>query len=1069
MRDGGGDENDCDWTLRSYRVLGTRRIDGRVSASEQSPTKGQVASAARTLLVPHMNLDWQTESGTRRSAFVSATSSDLGECRRRASQILLESGIFPVVQDYFSHTPRTVEEMVTGKILATDAVVCLVGSAFGASPTVDGNPAGRSYTQMEYDLAMRYQKPVYLFVASNAYTRTHPVDEPELLRANQAAYREAILRGSQVYREFSSEDELERHIRALVTPILAHVRRSIKYVHVPPAAACFVGRTDEVGQLNQALDRRTPSVITILGMAGQGKTTLLAQALRQRQTLPFGAGVWVSAERSDFTFSEFLDSALSAFLEHRFHKEEMPRLDTRCRKLIDLLQTRPLLIVIDAVERWLTGWVESREVGGFDDLSLRQGAYEGLDEFLTEVSALENGSHVVLTSRALPAALDTVSCAILPVFPAGAPEIGLQSLFPDAAIELLHRLGMVAPREKLRRLAESLVGHPLTLTGFARVAKRLGNKWEPLLASKGTDPSSVFHSMVNEIRKHLPDRRRSEAILEYASLLPEGASLGILGWLLRSEPANALHSADNTDLLPLILTLADWNLLTWNAADDEVRLHGLMAAYFLELVGPKEKDSIHLRATIWYETQTRAAGDEMRCGILAVRHAVSAKDAERAYRAMFQASAETGSLYEQMMLHGHLWECTELLESLEAASTGTQKVQCTLARAQILNELELSHRALEDLHAATHQLLAEKETERGLSGVLLARCEGLEGAIHLETGRATNALPLLDRAITRLEALAEDSGVNQMDLVKTLANRGLAKWGCGDWDGAEADYRQALDRLPAPDTKGAVENAVLSYDLQARLAALYIDRGDPARAIPTLKTVVNEFDILSASLPGRPSRTDLATRMFLVAAYIGNEQNGEAAALARQMALPLEEFSRHGRWEFHGVLAQLRMNEATALLRLGMAAEALEPTEKALCLYEDMEERGATQFHGQLTTALFRRAEARVRCGNESGGGADVRRALVASEAWLLDWYGECNVQSVFIDNALRTLSFLPEGFAEEKRETMRILRECARRIAQEAQPLAATVREKEILQENWEKLKTVATEIGVPWDSEFP
>jgi hypothetical protein len=41
-----------------------------------------------------MNIDWQVESGLRTSVFLSATSSDLGDCRRRVSEILQEAGIF---------------------------------------------------------------------------------------------------------------------------------------------------------------------------------------------------------------------------------------------------------------------------------------------------------------------------------------------------------------------------------------------------------------------------------------------------------------------------------------------------------------------------------------------------------------------------------------------------------------------------------------------------------------------------------------------------------------------------------------------------------------------------------------------------------------------------------------------------------------------------------------------------------------------------------------------------------------------------------------------------------------
>lgn len=1017
-----------------------------------------------------MALDWQVESGLRTAVFLSATSSDLGECRRRVSNILLEAGIFPVVQDYFGSDPRTIEGLLLDKILSTDAVLCLVGHAFGAAPIIDGKSAERSYTQMEFDLAVRYEKQIYIFVATDDFAQAPRISEAENLRANQQAHRKAILTGPRKYQLFSELTELESHIHKLVRPVLAHSgRRSIKYVHIPSVPACFVGRTDETTQLIEALERRLPAVIALLGMGGQGKTTLLAHVLRERNTLPFAAGVWVSAEHGNFTFSEFLDSALTAFMEHRFNKVDVPRLDTRIRQLVVLLQTRPLLIVIDGIERWLAGWVENREIDGLHDLSLRQGAYEGLDEFLQQASALENGSHLIITSRALPAALDTVSCTILPVFPKDSPEIGLRALSPDSAIELLERLGMVAPREKLGNLAESLVYHPLALTGFARVAKRVGRNWESLLSGMGTDPSKVFHSLVDEIRKHLPNRRHSEAILKYASLLPEGAQLGILNWLLQSDVEKALVPEKEADLLALVLTLADWNLLIWDSQARSVRLHALFAEYFSELITNSEKDSIHSRAASWYEASAiGSSGVQMAHWVLALRHTISAKDAERAHGIMFKSSNGSQSLFERLVFNGHLWECAELLACLQTIAAGLQKAQCILARAQILNDLELSHRAMADVQAATELIMTQGEKGWLPLQALLAQCNGLQGVIHIETGRATDALPFLNRAVSLFETLMIQAPECQSDLAKTLANRGLAKWHSGDWDAAAEDYDRTLALLRASDQEDRPNDTLMAHEIRARLAVLDIDRGNPARAVRTLEIVVGELRKAQGQSQGRPTKNCLMAQMSLVAAYTAAGHPDQALKLVRELLLPLEEMSRQGRWEFNSLLAQMRVNESRALLQEGNATEALQASEGAIRLYEDLIQRGAPQFEGQLSNALFRRAESRLRSGHQIEGTADLRRALGISKVWMRDWFGECNIQTVFIENALQTLSFLSDGFVEEKRQVLEVLRECLDRLLASTCTSAAILREEQILKENWPMLKTVASEIGTQWDEEF-
>ena len=827
------------------------------------------------------------------------------------------------------------------------------------------------------------------------------------------------------------------------------------------------GLLKELAQFNTALNRRTPSVITLLGMGGQGKTTLLAQALRQRQELPFAAGVWVSAERGDFTFSQFLDCALSEFLGRRFHKEEMPGLDIRLRTVIGQLQSRPLLIVIDAIEHWLTGWVTSGEVGGFEDFSLRRGAHEGLDDFLEQASALDNGSHVVLASRALPAALDSVNCAILPVLPENTRNTALQALAPEAAADLLLRLGVAAPREKLVQLAESMFGHPLTLTGFARVARKLGSQWESLLAKQGTDPGKTFHSLVDEIRKHLPDRKRSDSILRYLSLLSEGAVPGLLRWLVLTEPANVLRPPDDATLVPLILMLADWNLLDWNPGTEEARLHGLMAAYFLALIEPGERESIHRRAAVWYAAQDRQ-DREARNGVLAVRHALEANDAEGAYAAMFQASGDIRCLYQKMLAGGHLWECAGLLEALFTKSTGAKKAQVAVAWGQVLHDLELPQRVLRQVQEAERILLAWDGPRPQELDLLLSRCFGLEAIIHLETARATDALPLLDKAVDILHKLAEAGAGSEEDLFRTVANRGIAKWAIGDWDGAEADWLPLIERLRSMPGEGAGPGTQMHWEVEGRVAMLAVDRGNPAAAIPRLEVALQELERRQTAA-ANPSKTSLHTKMLLIAAYVESGQNEAALAAAREMAVQLEDLSRLGRWEFHALLAQLRVNEATTLLQQGKAMDALTAADKAVFLYEDIQGRGASQYGGQYATALFRRAEARVGCGDLERGREDVRHALTASESFLRNWYGECNIQGTFIQNAFRGLDFLPAGCAPEKLEIVRMLRKCAERIAVTTQSLAAVAREKQLLQQHREQLRRVTVELGVPWDPVCP
>ncbi len=96
--------------------------------------------------------------------FISATSDDLGSYRRAVRDVLLSKEVLPLMQDHFPPDYRSVVGLLEEKIRHCDAMICLVGSVYGREPRQrpDGEPR-RSYTQLEYAIARRLGKPVYLF------------------------------------------------------------------------------------------------------------------------------------------------------------------------------------------------------------------------------------------------------------------------------------------------------------------------------------------------------------------------------------------------------------------------------------------------------------------------------------------------------------------------------------------------------------------------------------------------------------------------------------------------------------------------------------------------------------------------------------------------------------------------------------------------------------------------------------------------------------------------------------------------------------------------------------------
>ena len=146
--------------------------------------------------------------------FVSATSADLGTYRTAVrDELLHRDGVIPVLQDHFSPSYRTVQQELTGKIQPCDAVICLVGKVYGQEPPGRSPAQPReSYTQMEYRVAKKLGKPVYLFIAGETCAWDNVVEQPPDEDELQKAYRDKLRQGATLYGSFSSREELTQQV-----------------------------------------------------------------------------------------------------------------------------------------------------------------------------------------------------------------------------------------------------------------------------------------------------------------------------------------------------------------------------------------------------------------------------------------------------------------------------------------------------------------------------------------------------------------------------------------------------------------------------------------------------------------------------------------------------------------------------------------------------------------------------------------------------------------------------------------------------------------------------------------
>lgn len=105
---------------------------------------------------------------------MSSTTKDLGDFRRAVADVLLAAEILPRVQEYLLPDHRKLVTVLRDVVSGCDAVICLVGTTFGAA----GQPgARRSYTQIEYDVAHELGKPIYVFLTAERSASDRPATE----------------------------------------------------------------------------------------------------------------------------------------------------------------------------------------------------------------------------------------------------------------------------------------------------------------------------------------------------------------------------------------------------------------------------------------------------------------------------------------------------------------------------------------------------------------------------------------------------------------------------------------------------------------------------------------------------------------------------------------------------------------------------------------------------------------------------------------------------------------------------------------------------------------------------
>lgn len=196
-----------------------------------------------------------------------------------------------------------------------------------------------------------------------------------------------------------------------------------------------------------------PIAISIVGLPGIGKTTLISQLIRQLHTekTPFTCAAWQSLQSATGKAppcDRTIDSLLFTLSNGDITAAVNPQEDSfqKIEKLIKIIKAKPCLIVFDRADTLL----KTREAKAAGYFAEDYAEYAWLFKQLLET---EHQSKIIFTSRE--------SLAELP--PTVTREIQLNGLDRDSAISLLQSFNLTANAEELAEICDRYSGHPKAL------------------------------------------------------------------------------------------------------------------------------------------------------------------------------------------------------------------------------------------------------------------------------------------------------------------------------------------------------------------------------------------------------------------------------------------------------------------------------------------------------------------------------------------------------------------------------------------------------------------------------
>ena len=572
------------------------------------------------------------------------------------------------------------------------------------------------------------------------YELTHAGQEVARRMREHARSRTVQLNEPQGIREVLGSDAIEALRRSglreseAVQMVLAADVIELPRPEAPKAAVPsrpFFGRTEEHRTLREWLASDAPSFAILLGVAGIGKSALVARLLSDEPRPTFVRRVYAHDDAHGL---------LSSFADF---------LARQGRRRLKAVITRPAYDPTEAIAVMrgdLSGCVVA-----LDDLH----ACPAADALLRALFEVPGTTKILVATRTQPTFYersDLVSGRVI--------EVHLEGLDPLASGELLRARGAAIEPEAIQHVIAATHGHPLALELFAASG---------LDAGAVETERYVLETVLDGLDDSSEELLRTFAVLRRPARSPEalGATLSQLRRLVRRA---LLHHRE-----------------------DGYLIHDLVKEFFLRRMGDGARRDAHTRAAGYWlfradgleETYHRIeAGDldAARTRLLEIGPALAesarAGDLEAALLRVARSPRLDGILVETQVFLGKFGEARTVLERIGESGGQLERLRARIQLGRIENRLGAYKEARAVLEAAAHDAAANHSSE-------------IEGEALRALGGVERKLGDLDMAIAHLRRAADVLPTGSRERVRALTDLGVALIARNDIPGAKARLLEA--------------------------------------------------------------------------------------------------------------------------------------------------------------------------------------------------------------------------------------------------------------------------------------